>query len=300
MVDITHKQETLRKAIAQAVVVASSPATVEAVRQGKVPKGDVFEMSKAAGLFAVKRTSDMIPDCHPLPVEYTKINHEIDGLNIIIKVEVKTIYKTGVEVEAMHGASVVALTIYDMLKPIDKGIEIHHIKLLSKTGGKSDYADLKYHQLTGAIIACSGPVFRNEKENKISQPARDIFNKYDITISFDALIPDDMDKLQAIVKERVAAGDRLIVIGGGTGLTPGDKTPEAIVPLLDRRVPGIEEVIRSYGQKRTPYSMFSRSVAGLMGNTLILALPGSSKGMKESLDVLFPHVLNVFRSLKVE
>src|ERR1700712_2124274 len=135
MVNITHKSNTLRQAIATAIVKVSKQETIDAVRNKKVPKGDVFEFSRAAGLLAIKKTSDVIPDCHPLPVEFAAIKHEIDGMNIIISVEVHTIYKTGVEVEAMHGAAVTALTMYDMLKPIDKHLEISTIKLQSKKGG---------------------------------------------------------------------------------------------------------------------------------------------------------------------
>ncbi|WP_298792227.1 cyclic pyranopterin monophosphate synthase MoaC [uncultured Allomuricauda sp.] len=138
MVDITQKQSTHRTAIAQAVVKVSAEETISAIKNGTVPKGDVFAMSKAAGFLGVKKTADLLPDCHPLPVEFCGIDYEINNLEIVVKVEVKTNYKTGVEVEAMHGASVVALNMYDMLKPIDKGVEIHHIKLLKKTGGKSD------------------------------------------------------------------------------------------------------------------------------------------------------------------
>jgi cyclic pyranopterin phosphate synthase len=138
MVDITHKKNTLRTAIAQAIVEVSSPETIAAIQNNTVPKGDVFAMSKAAGLLGVKKTADLLPDCHPLPIEYTDISYEIKGLQIKIIITVKTNYKTGVEVEAMHGASVVALNMYDMLKPIDKGIQISRIQLLKKTGGKSD------------------------------------------------------------------------------------------------------------------------------------------------------------------
>ncbi len=138
MVDITQKQATQRTAIAQAVVKVSSMVTIDAIKKDAVPKGDVFSMSRAAGFLGVKKTADLLPDCHPMPVEHCSIEYEIDELDIIIKVLVKTFYKTGVEVEAMHGASVVALNMYDMLKPIDKGVEIHNIKLLTKTGGKSD------------------------------------------------------------------------------------------------------------------------------------------------------------------
>src|SRR5574343_1047956 len=108
MVDILSKIITHRKAIARAIVTTSSSNTIDAIVNKKVPKGDVFEMSKTAGLLAVKKTSDVIPDCHPLPIEYTKVSHTVNGLQVTIDVEVHTIYKTGVEVEAMYGASVVA------------------------------------------------------------------------------------------------------------------------------------------------------------------------------------------------
>ena len=138
MVDITHKEVTLRIATAEAVVMLSSQDTLDAIKADKVPKGNVFEMSKAAGLLGVKKTPDLLPDCHPIPIEGTQIDYDLQGLEIRIRVTVKTNYKTGVEVEAMHAASVVALNLYDMLKPLDKGIEIQRIRLLEKRGGKSD------------------------------------------------------------------------------------------------------------------------------------------------------------------
>ena len=138
MINITHKNHTLRKAVAKAVVKVSSIETIDAIEQNRVPKGNVFQIARAAGLFAAKKTSEMIPDCHPLPVEFTEIRYKISELEIHVEVEVHTVYKTGVEVEAMHAASVVALTMYDMLKPIDKKIEIANIRLLCKSGGKSD------------------------------------------------------------------------------------------------------------------------------------------------------------------
>src|ERR1017187_10568520 len=162
MVDITQKSSTLRQAIASATVKVSRPQTIEAIVNKTVPKGDVFEMAKTAGLFAVKRTSDMIPDCHPIPIEFTAIHYKITGLEIHIELEVKTIYKTGIEVEAMHGVSVVALTIYDMLKPIDKGIEITNIKLLEKKGGRSDPLNTQHPTpnttLKAAVVVISDSV----------------------------------------------------------------------------------------------------------------------------------------------
>lgn len=165
MVDITNKIKTHRTAVAQAIVKVGRQETIEAILNKSVPKGDVFEASRIAGLFGVKRTSDLIPDCHPLPIEFTSVQHRIEGLNIIIEVEVRTIYKTGVEVEAMHGASIVALTIYDMLKPIDKDIEIHAIKLLSKKGGKSQYVDQLNRVIKAAVIVCSDSISEGKKKD---------------------------------------------------------------------------------------------------------------------------------------
>src|SRR4026209_2387751 len=165
MVNITSKASTLRQAIATATVSVSRQETIEAIQNKQIPKGDIFEFSRAAGLLAIKKTSDVIPDCHPLPVEYAAIKHELTGLQILIKVEVHSIYKTGVEVEAMHGAAITALTIYDMLKPIDNGIEITSIKLESKHGGKRDFRHELTDNLRSAVIVCSDSVAKGVKHD---------------------------------------------------------------------------------------------------------------------------------------
>lgn len=295
MVDITHKSSTLRKAIAQATVKVSAPETIAAVVNKKVPKGDVFEMAKTAGLFAAKRTSDIIPDCHPLPVEYTAIRYSIEELEIKVEVEVHTIYKTGVEVEAMHAASVVALTMYDMLKPIDKGIEIRNIRLLEKKGGKSDFRDNFKKELSAGIIVCSDTISAGKKEDKAGKAIMEKLEKLELSIADYVIIPDEIEMIQQKVQALVEAGCNMVLITGGTGLSKRDVTPEAIRPMLDREIPGIVEAIRDYGQQRTPFAMLSRSVAGLIGDTLVITLPGSTRGASESVDAVFPAVLHIFR-----
>lgn len=296
MVNITHKSNTLRKAIATAVVAVSSEATITAINNNQVPKGNVFEMSKTAGLFAAKCTSDMIPDCHPLPIEYTHISFEVKGLEIHIFVEVHTIYKTGVEVEAMHAASVVALTLYDMLKPIDKGIEIRNIRLVEKKGGKTDYKEAT-EGLTAAVIVCSDTIAAGKKEDKAGKAIIAHLERYAVPATY-TIIPDEVADIQNHIKQAVNENTSLVLITGGTGLSPRDVTPEAVRPLLDREIEGIAETIRSYGQERTPYSMLSRSVAGTIGNSLVIALPGSTKGATESMDAVFPAVFHIFKMLK--
>jgi molybdenum cofactor biosynthesis protein MoaC len=297
MVDITHKISTLREATATAIVKVSRPETIEAVEKNLVPKGNVLEMAKTAGLFAVKNTHLSIPDCHPLPIEFTSVNYKIEGLEIHIIFKVKTVYKTGVEVEAMHGASIVALTMYDMLKPIDKEIEISTIKLINKEGGKSSFKNKFSNTIKAAVFVCSDSIFAGEKEDRSGKVIVEKLDNCGVETSHYEIIPDELDIIQEKTKA-FAKENQLVIFTGGTGLSPRDVTPEALAPLLESRIPGVEEAIRNYGQQRMPYAMLSRTVAGTLGKTIVLALPGSTNGARESMDAVFPHLLHVFHILK--
>lgn len=293
MVDITHKTSTLRIAVAKAVVAVSTQATIQAVQERKVPKGDVFEFARAAGLLAVKKTSDVIPDCHPLPVEFTGISYEVQGLEIHVRVEVHTIYKTGVEVEAMHGAAVTALTMYDMLKPIDKQIEIRSIALESKKGGKSDRIQ-DGDAVTAAIVVCSDTIAAGRAEDEAGEKLRGRLEVGGCRVIAKEVIPDEAEQ----IKERARTLSKeceLLLFVGGTGVSPRDNTPEAIRPLLTKEIPGIMEAARQYGQQRMPYAMLSRGVAGFINDCLVITLPGSTKGAMETMDAIFPQILHVFK-----
>ena len=136
MVDVSGKEPTRRRAVAEAVVDVG-PAVAEAIRNDSVAKGPVFEAARLAGIQAAKQTGHLIPLCHPLPLEHARVDMELRGQEVHIQAEAALTGKTGVEMEALTAAAVAALTVYDMCKAISKGIEIRCVRLLEKSGGKS-------------------------------------------------------------------------------------------------------------------------------------------------------------------
>lgn len=297
MISITHKHYSLRKAIATAIVRVSRPETIQAIRDRKIPKGDVLEFARAAALLAIKKTSDVIPDCHPLPVEFAAIRYGLQEQEIVIQTEVHAIYRTGVEVEAMHGATIAALTLYDMLKPVDPDIEISSVKLLSKEGGKSDRSQ-SASGITCAVVVCSDSVAVQTKEDSAGKAVVQQLEQHGLQAGFYGVIPDEPDVIQRTALQLENDGYRLVLFTGGTGLSPRDVTPEAIRPLLTREVPGLMEAARAYGQERTPYAMLSRGIAGFLNDTLVITLPGSTRGAVETMQALFPQVLHLFKVAK--
>lgn len=136
MVDVSGKPDTQRRAVAEGRITMS-PDAAAAIRAGGVAKGDVFAVARVAGIMAAKRTGELIPLCHPLPIDSVSIDLVADDDGVTATATVNTAGKTGVEMEAMTAVSIALLTIYDMAKAIDKGMRIDGVRLLSKTGGKS-------------------------------------------------------------------------------------------------------------------------------------------------------------------
>ena len=138
MVDVSAKAETVREAVARGVL-RMTPATLRVIRGGNAPKGDVLGVARTAGILATKRTSDLIPLCHPLRITGVDIEFRDDARRGILTVEarVRTVDKTGVEMEALTAVSIAALTVYDMIKAVEKGVTIERIELVEKKGGKS-------------------------------------------------------------------------------------------------------------------------------------------------------------------
>ena len=139
MVDVGGKEVTDRRAVAQAVV-RMSPDTAAAVARGDAPKGDVIGTARSAGSQAAKRTAELIPLCHPLPLSFVDVTAELGDDRVTLTAEARTSAQTGVEMEALTACSIAALTVYDMVKGVERGVEVAGIALIEKSGGKSDWS----------------------------------------------------------------------------------------------------------------------------------------------------------------
>lgn len=300
MIDISKKSKTLRTAYAKGILKIKNE-TIELIRAGKIPKGDPIAVAKVAAILAAKNTSQILPYCHQLPIDYVGVEFNFGDNKIEVEVTVKAIYKTGVEMETLTAASVALLTLYDMMKMVDEEMEIMSIKLLKKTGGKSDFKTFYDKPLRAAVLVMSDSISagKNSDESGLKISKRLKNEGFDV-VDY-KIIPDNVEQIKtALIDYSDTLKLDLVITTGGTGLSPRDLSPEATSQIVEREIPGIPEIIRQYGQERTPFSMLSRGKAGIRGNTVIINLPGSVKGVTESLDALFPGLFHAFKMIKME
>ncbi|HJT49043.1 MAG TPA: bifunctional molybdenum cofactor biosynthesis protein MoaC/MoaB [Nitrososphaeraceae archaeon] len=296
MYDISNKAESFRTAIAQAMVKMKSD-TIALIHDGKSPKGNIFEAVRFSATMAAKRTWELIPYCHPIPIDSVRVDVSLRQQYIELIVEVKNISKTGVEMEALTAASIGALTIYDMLKPVDEKLSIESIKLLNKSGGLSTYYELNEVPLRAAVLVTSDS--RGEKEDSSGKMVKDRLTSNGFIIIEYQVIPNKSELIECELKRFCDELKLDIVITcGGTGVGPSDVTPEATKNILEKELCGISETLRIFGQRRTPFSMLSRGLAGIRGTTVIINLPGSVRAVSESLDSLFPGIMHIFKMIK--
>jgi cyclic pyranopterin phosphate synthase len=294
MIDVSPKFNTLRYALAEGFL-DGKPETLARIFAKSVPKGDVAEVARAAGIMAAKRTSDWIVFCHPIPLDWVEVSLTAEQERVRVTAEVRSVWKTGVEMEAITAVSAALLNAYDMLKPLDDSLSFGGIRVVKKKGGKSNYRDRPDPSLTVAVLVISDSTYQGQRQDKSGLIIKEFLEQQGMEVQVYEILPDDRERISARLTELVdEQGVRLIFTTGGTGLGPKDLTPEATRAVIDKEVPGIAEAIRKHGKERTPYAMLSREVVGVRGKSLIVTLPGSSKGAEESMEALFPGLLHAF------
>ena len=298
MRNITHKPDSLRTAVAESFIVVSEELR-EVVASRKTEKGDALEIARVAAVMAAQKTWEIIPFCHQIPLTGCDVDYAFEENGIRISVRVATLAQTGAEMEAMTGASVCALTLYDMLKPYDARAEITHTRLLDKQGGKSDLHTTLHPPATTAVLVVCGRVHSGDTPDTAGGSVRDHLARFDdVALRNYEVLDDDPEALRARISGLIEGGTELLLTVGGTGVGVEDIVVDTLRPLFNRDLPGVMEAARSYGQTRTPRAMLSRGVAGLIADTLVVTVPGSTKGAEDTMSALFPgllHAISVIR-----
>ncbi len=303
MIGVAHKPETLRFACSEGWIKMSAKA-FSALQEGRNPKGDVLAMAEVAGLMALKKTSDILPLCHPLAIQHAEIRFELlEDCRVRAECRVEVIGRTGAEMESLMGLQGALLCIYDLSKAVDPVIEIGGLRLLEKKGGKSGHwfnplvlkkversslnkGQVPWQDMRISVVTLSDRASEGVYEDKSGPLLKGIFENWGAKNLDYHLIPDDVSKLTSLLNELSKQNYDLIVCNGGTGLSPRDLTPECISNVCDRMIPGFGELLRSSGSLYTPLSYLSRSQAGLLGKTIVLSLSGNPKAIQEGMAAL--------------
>lgn len=306
MADVRRKRATARRAVAVGELHAGS--AFDDIAHARLPKGDAIPIAEVAGLQGAKNASQLMPLCHPLPLEYIDIRCECIASRQVVRVycEVATHARTGVEMEALAGVNAALLTLYDLTKPVQPALSLGGVRLLFKEGGKkglwihpdglSDEEREHYRPkaasrldgVSAVVITLSDRASRGDYED-VSGPALvQHLRALGAHAGPAELRPDEAETLAARLRELAAAGTQLVLCTGGTGLGPRDRTPEALAMVADRHVAGIGELFRSESSQHTPMAWLSRTDAVLTGQTLVVALPGSAKAVAQGMDILAP------------
>ncbi|RZI53819.1 MAG: bifunctional molybdenum cofactor biosynthesis protein MoaC/MoaB [Pseudonocardia sp.] len=293
MIDVSSKQATRRTAVARGRFV-TTPTVVELIRNDDLPKADVLSTARIAGVLGAKRTSELIPLCHQLSLTAVDVSFELTETSIEIVAQADTTDRTGVEMEALTAVAVAGLTLHDMVKAVDPAASTTEIQLVRKTGGKKgvwdrqpvSMQDLSADTPTAAVLVASTGTARGTRVDKTGP----LIKSWLEAKGFDVrgpLIYADADIANGLV-EALRGAPRLVLSTGGTGVSPTDATPESTTAILDIELPGLMEAIRRKGSDATPHAALSRAVAGLVGRTVVVNLPGSTAGVRDGLGVLDP------------
>ncbi|MEB3754348.1 bifunctional molybdenum cofactor biosynthesis protein MoaC/MoaB [Acinetobacter sp. MD2(2019)] len=294
MKNVGMKPESFRIATATSELLAP-PHCLQLLADGNTEKGDALKTARIAGILAAKRTDELIPLCHPLPIYRADIDFELLADRVLIHATVETIAPTGVEMEALTAASLAALTIYDMLKPHCEPHEliIEQCRLDLKKGGKSHFSRHLRQPVAAAVLVLSDSVAAGKKPDTAGRSVVETLTEAGFNPIHYHVLPDDEIQLKQQIESLTQSYGCVITVGG-TGIGKRDITVDVIQPMLERELNGLMEAARSFGQRRTPYAAMSRGVAGFIDKSLVITLPGSRGGASESMAAILPAIVHIF------
>ncbi len=317
MVDVGSKTPTHRIAIAEGTIYVGAKAFA-LIKTRSLPKGDALILAEMAGIQGAKQASQTIPLCHPMGLDHIAVTIELDEPAQAVRVFCMAAAhaRTGVEMEVLAGVNAALLAVWDLAKMVEPDLRIEGVRLLAKKGGKSglwlnpagapDWVLQKINPpsaaalagITTAVITLSDRAAAGVYEDRSGPLAKSLLEAVGASVTETVVIPDDGETLKEKILAIKRRGDtRLVITSGGTGVAPRDCTPETIMVVADRVIPGIGELLRQYGAQFTPFSWSSRSLAATLGDMLIIALPGNPKAVREGIECLCPHLGHLARTL---
>ncbi|GAA4306364.1 bifunctional molybdenum cofactor biosynthesis protein MoaC/MoaB [Compostibacter hankyongensis] len=296
MRDISAETESLRSAAASGELRCST-STIRQMKEGILLKDNLLGMARSAALLAAKNADRLIPDCHPAGLDALEIGFEEEVKNgagiLSIRASGKSIGRRGPETEVLTAVSIAALVLYDALRVMDGQLEIGRIRLLENPARAEQGGSPRC-----AILVCSDSTAAGKREDKSGKIISALLADAGAEVAAYKIVPDDKMLIRQQIAAWVEQDIAFVFTTGGTGLGPRDHTVDAVKEMLERDADGITEAMRHYGQQRTPMAMMSRAVAGSIGQTLVITLPGSSAGARESLRAVLPAVFHARKMLK--
>lgn len=317
MIDVGRKRVTRRRAVAEGVITVGTLA-YEKIIAKTLPKGDVLALAEVAGIMGAKKTPDTLLMCHTLPLDQVAIHCVPEPpSDIRVYAQVTAHAKTGVEMEAVMAVQAALATIWDLTKGTEPNLTIGGIRLLVKEGGKSGLwinpdgipewlaAQLPDPQsikgVAAAIIVMSDRASSGVYEDKSGAILSDYLRSAGAEIVQYALIPDDPEVIADTLRQASRQGHpKLIVMSGGTGPGPRDVTPEVMRAVCERVLDGFGEMLRRESAAYTDTAWLSRMAAGMLGDALVIALPGSPKAVSECWEIISPLIARTLKMIATQ